>query len=54
MRVNKIIEMNKHYEHRGEIEFKPKKDNSNNENISFSEILNKNMKKIERKISTQS
>jgi len=52
MRVNRIIETNKHYEHRGEVEFRPKKENSDNENVSFSEILKKNMKKIEAKIST--
>lgn len=50
MRVNKIVETDKHYERRGEMEFITKKENSNNENISFSEILNKNIKKIERKI----
>lgn len=50
MRVNKIVETDRHHERREELQFRTKKENSNNENISFSEILNKNIKKIERKI----
>lgn len=45
MKVNRILEINRHYEHRERIEIKPKKENSNNENISFSEILKKNIGK---------
>ncbi|WMJ82254.1 hypothetical protein RBU49_08405 [Clostridium sp. MB40-C1] len=47
MRVNKIIGINKHYEERERIEFKQKKENGNNKNISFSEILKKKYTKIE-------
>jgi len=53
MRVNRIIETNKHYEHREKIEFTPKKENPNSGNVSFSEILKKNMGKIDIKISNQ-
>ncbi|MCY6960229.1 hypothetical protein [Clostridium brassicae] len=45
MRVNRIIEINKNYEERERIEFKQKKQNDNNKDISFSEILKKKMYK---------
>ncbi|ENK0837732.1 hypothetical protein ACXATD_001938 [Clostridium sporogenes] len=45
MRVNKIIEIDKCYEQRIRIEAKIKKENDNNEEISFAEILKKNIYK---------
>lgn len=45
MKVNRILEINRHYEHRERIEIKPKKENNNNEKVSFSEILKKNIGK---------
>ncbi|MBD5637670.1 hypothetical protein HYI18_03450 [Clostridium botulinum] len=45
MRVNKIIEIDKCYEERIRIEAKIKKENDNNEEISFAEILKKNIYK---------
>ncbi|MCW6110299.1 hypothetical protein [Clostridium sporogenes] len=45
MKVNKIIEIDKCYEHRIRIEHKRKRENDNNEEISFAEILKKNIYK---------
>ncbi|WP_180964078.1 hypothetical protein [Haloimpatiens massiliensis] len=43
MRVNKIIETNEYYEQRLRVEPKPKRENSNKKEISFLEILKKNI-----------
>ncbi|WP_185750689.1 hypothetical protein [Clostridium sp. KNHs214] len=43
MKVNKIIETNEYYEQRLRVEPKPKRENGNNKEISFSEILKKNI-----------
>ncbi|WP_163201048.1 hypothetical protein [Clostridium sporogenes] len=45
MRVNKIIEIDKCYEQRIRIELKIKKENDNNEEVSFAEILKRNIYK---------
>lgn len=45
MRINKIIEIDKCYEQRIRIEPKIKKENDNNEEVPFSEILKKNIYK---------
>lgn len=39
MRVNKIIETNKEYEHKERTEFKQNKQYTNNKEIEFSEVL---------------
>ena len=43
MRINKIIEVDKCYEQRVRIEPKIKKENDNNKEVAFSEILKKNI-----------